>query len=71
MKHRIFDVGTQDCLIQSEKMNLAGPVTIKAGDVFERESISESAPRLVDVEISVGTTSTSLTKTTVPLYVGP
>jgi hypothetical protein len=69
IKHRIFDVGTQDCLIQSEKMNLTRPVTIKPGDVFERESISESVPKLVDIEISVGVTSTSLTKTTVPLYV--
>jgi hypothetical protein len=66
---RIFDVGTQDCLIQSEKMNLATPVNIKAGDVFERESISEGFPQLVDIEISVGTARTSLTKTTVPLYI--
>ena len=69
IKHRIFDVGTQNCLIQSEQMNLRTPVTIKSGDVFERESISESVPKLLDVEISVGATSTSLTKTTVKLYV--
>jgi hypothetical protein len=69
IKHRIFDVGPQDCLIQSEKMNLTTPVTIKPGDVFERESISESMPQLVDVEISVGATGASLAKTTVPLYI--
>jgi hypothetical protein len=71
IKHRIFDLGAQDCLIQSEKMNLATPVTIKPGVVFERESLSESKPQLVDTEISVGATSTSLTKTTVRLYVEP
>jgi hypothetical protein len=69
IKHRIFDVGAKDCLIQSEAMNLTTPVTIKPGDVFERERISESLPQLVDIEISVGATSTSLTKTTVPLFV--
>ena len=69
IKHRIFDVGTQDCLIQSEKMNLPRPVTIKSGEVFEREGISESVPKLVDIEILVGAASTALTKTTVPLYV--
>jgi hypothetical protein len=68
-KHRIFNVGNQDCLIQSEKMNFTTPVAIKPGEVFERESILESVPQLVDVEISVGATSTSLTKTTVPLYI--
>jgi hypothetical protein len=71
IKHRIFDLGTQDCLVQSEKMNLATPVTIKPGVVFERESLSDSKPQLVDTEISVGATSTSLTKTTVLLYVEP
>ena len=50
-------------------MNLPTPVAIKAGEVFERESISESVPQLVDIEILVGATSTSLTKTTVRLYV--
>lgn len=69
VKHRILDVGTQDCLIQSEKLNLTTPVTIKPGDIFERESITESMPQLVDVEISVGATGISLTKTTVPLYI--
>ena len=68
IKHRLFNVGTQDCLIQSKMMNLPAPVAIKAGDVFERESISESVPQLVDIEISVGATSTSLTRTTVRLY---
>jgi hypothetical protein len=69
IKYRIFDVGPQDCLIQSERINLMTPITIKSGDVFERESISEWVPQLVDIEISVGAISTSLTKTTVPLYV--
>lgn len=69
IKHRVFDVGTEDCVIQSEKMNLASPVTVKPGEALERESISESAPKLVDIEISVGATRNSLTKTTVPLYV--
>jgi hypothetical protein len=71
IKHRVFNVGTQGCLIQSEKMNVTTPVAIKPGDIFEREIISESGAKLVDIEISVGATSTSLTKTTVPLYVEP
>lgn len=44
IKQRFFDVGPQDCLIQSEKMKLTMPVTIKSGDVFDRESISEGVP---------------------------
>jgi hypothetical protein len=71
VKHRILDVGAQDCVIQSEKMKLVSPVTVKSGVVIEREDISEKTPKLVDVEISVGTTSTSLAKTTVPIYVQP
>jgi hypothetical protein len=51
-------------------MTLSGPVTIKPGDIFENESISESSPKFVDVEILVGVTPTSLSKATIPLYVG-
>jgi hypothetical protein len=69
IKHRIFDVGSRDCLIQSDRLNVPTPVTIKPGEIFERESISESVPQLVDIEMSLGATSTFLTKTTVPLYV--
>jgi hypothetical protein len=71
IKHRVFDVGTHDCVIQSERMKLASPVTVKSGDMIEKESISERPPKLVEIEISVGSTATSLTTTTVPLYVEP
>jgi hypothetical protein len=68
IRHQIFDVGPQDCQIQSERMNLTTPMIIKRGDVFERERISERVPELVDVEISVGATGVPSAKTTVRLY---
>lgn len=70
IKYRIFNIGAQNCVIQSERINLASPLTIKPGEIVEREQLSESAPKLNDVEISVGANSTSLTTTTVRLYVG-
>ena len=48
---------------------MSGPVTVKPGDIFEKESISESSPELADVEIFVGVNPTSLSKATIPLYV--
>ena len=38
IKHRLFNAGTQDCLIQSKMMHLSTPVAIKAGEVFGREA---------------------------------
>jgi hypothetical protein len=68
IKYRIVNVGAQNCAIQSEKMSLASPVSIKPGETLEKEKLSGGPPKLDDVEISVGPTSTSLTKTTVRLY---
>ena len=69
IKQRVFNVGTQNCEIQSEQIALSGPVTVKPSDIFENESISESSPKLVDVEILVGVNPTFLSKATIPLYV--
>jgi len=69
IKQRVFNVGTQNCEIQSEQITVSGPVTVKPGDIFEKESISESSPELADVEIFVGVNPTSLSKATIPLYV--
>jgi len=69
IKQRIFNSGSQDCVIKSEKINVANPATIKAGEVLEKERLTQSAPTLLDVEISVGATSGSLSTTNIPLYV--
>jgi hypothetical protein len=70
IKQRVFNVGTQNCFVQSEKVSLSGPFTVKPGDIFEQESISEGAPKLLDAEISVGVNPVFLSKATIPLYVG-
>jgi hypothetical protein len=69
IKQRVFNVGAQNCEIQSEQVTLSGPVNVKPGDIFEKESISESSPKLVDMEILVGVNPNSLSKATIPLYV--
>lgn len=71
IKHRIFNLGTHDCVIQSEKLNFASPVTVKPGEIVERESVSDTAPELTHAEILVGATGASLTTTSVPLYLEP
>lgn len=68
IKNRIFNVGSQDCVIQSKQLNVEDAVTVKPGDILERERVSEGPPKLVEVEISIGATGTSRTMTTIPLY---
>ncbi|HVS88236.1 MAG TPA: hypothetical protein VHF01_08430 [Candidatus Acidoferrum sp.] len=69
IKHRIFNVGSQNCVIQSEKIGLVSPVTIKPGDILEKERFSDGAPKLFEVQVSLGAASMPPTSTTIPLYV--
>jgi hypothetical protein len=70
IKQRVLNVGSQDCVFKSEKINVLNLSTIKPGEVLEREKLSEDAAKLLDVEISVGVSSSSLRTTTIPVYVG-
>jgi hypothetical protein len=69
IKHRIFNAGTESCVVQSEQLDASGPFTIGPGAIFEREIITEHAPYLADFEVSVGTASTTMEKTHIQLYV--
>src|SRR5664280_1690951 len=54
IKDRIFNAGTQGCIIQFGQISQKGPFTIGPGDVFEREWIIERVPVLVRSDLSVG-----------------
>jgi hypothetical protein len=54
IKHRIFNVGTQGCVIQSQTLNLENPTVIKPGETLDREQVFEHAPKLHDAVISIG-----------------
>jgi len=41
IKHRIFNVGTESCVVQSEQLDAKGPFTIGPGAIFEREMVAE------------------------------
>jgi hypothetical protein len=69
IKHRVFNIGSQSCAVQSAQLNPRGAVTVSAGDVFEREWISAKAPKLVDGDVSVGASNTPLRNVAVRLYV--
>jgi len=69
IKHRVFNIGSQSCVVQSAQLNPRGPVTVSAGDVFEREWISAKVPKLVDGDVSVGASNTSLKNVPVRLYI--
>lgn len=69
IKHRVFNIGSQSCVVQSAQLNPRGPVTVSAGDVFEREWISAKPPKLVDGDVSVGASNTPLKNVPVRLYV--
>jgi hypothetical protein len=68
IKHRVFNVGNQGCVVQSTQLNPKGPFALAPGDVFDREWIIEGPPKLVDGEVSVGTTNTTLKKAHIPIY---
>lgn len=69
IKDRVFNVGNQACVVQSAQLNPKGQFSIPAGDVFEREWIVERPPKLVDGELSVGATNTTLKTAPIRLYV--
>jgi hypothetical protein len=70
IKHRIVNIGTQDCVIQSQALNLGNPAIVKSGDTLDREHLSESAPKLLDAVISIGATEASRETTSIPIYSG-
>jgi hypothetical protein len=70
IKYRIFNVGAQDCVLQSKELEVDRPVTLKAGDLFEKEWVSKDPPTLTDVQISVGAVNAAPINTTAPAYLG-
>jgi hypothetical protein len=69
IKHRVFNAGSQPCVVQSAQLNPKGPFTVSAGDVFEREWITGKAPKLIDGVVSVGAINTPLKSVPIRLYV--
>jgi hypothetical protein len=69
IRYRFINSGAQDCVIQSTKLMVTSPSLIKVGEVLEKEAFSQNRPELLDIEISVGPTSSSITKTAVSAYV--
>jgi hypothetical protein len=70
IQHRIFNAG-QSCVVSSDQLDPKGPFTIGAGEVITRERLALSRPKLVQIEVSVGATGTTLKKTLIPLYAEP
>lgn len=68
IKHRIVNIGTQDCVIQSQALNLTNPATVKSGDTLDREHLSEYGPKLTDAVVSIGAAGTSAETTSIPIY---
>ena len=70
IQHRIFNAG-QSCVVQSDQLDPKGPFTVGAGETVTRERLALSRPKLIQTEVSVGATSTTLKKTLIPLYAEP
>jgi len=69
IKHRVFNAGSQPCVVQSAQLNPKGGFTVSPGDIFEREWITGKPPKLVDGVVSVGAVNTSLKDVPVRIYV--
>jgi hypothetical protein len=69
IKYSVFNIGSQGCVVQSAQLNPKGLFTIPAGEAFEREWIIERAPRVIDTEVSVGPTNSTLKDAPIRLYV--
>ncbi len=70
IQNRIFNVG-QSCVVKSDQLDPKGPFTIGAGDTVTREGLAQSRPKLVQAEVFVGVSNTTLKKTLIPLYAEP
>ena len=70
IQNRIFNAG-QSCVVKSDQLDPKGSFTIGAGDTVTRESLAQSRPKLVQTEVFVGATGTTLKKTLIPLYAEP
>jgi hypothetical protein len=69
IRHRIFNVGNRDCIIQSQTLKLENPTVIRPGDTLDREQVSEHAPKLTGVAISMGTAGAARETTSISIYV--
>jgi hypothetical protein len=70
IKHRIINIGTQDCAVQSQALNLESPTVVKSGETLDREHLSGHAPKFSDAVVSIGAVGNSRETTNVPIYVG-
>jgi hypothetical protein len=70
IEHRIFNAGPS-CVVKSDQLDPKGPLTIGAGDTVTRQRLAQSRPKLVQAEVFVGVTNTTLQKTLIPLFAEP
>jgi hypothetical protein len=70
IKHRIFNVGSRDCVIQSQTLKLENPTIIRPGDTLDREQVSEYPPKLLNVAISMSAGGAARETTSISIYVG-
>jgi hypothetical protein len=70
IQHRIFNAG-QNCVVKSDQLDPKGPFTVGAGEIVGRERLAQYRPKLVQSEVFVGATNTTLKKTLIPLYAEP
>jgi hypothetical protein len=69
IKYRLVNVGTGDCLVQSPAILLANPIMVRPGETLEKESYSQGKPKLTDVDVLLGSNSSSIAKGTAPVYI--
>jgi hypothetical protein len=69
IKYRVFNVGDHECILRSTLLNPKGLFTIQAGEVFDREWIIDRSPRVLDTEVSVGLTNSTLKSAPIRIYV--
>jgi hypothetical protein len=71
IKHRIINVGSNDCIVQSQALDLENPTIIKSGEALDREQMLEHAPKQRSAQMSLGLAQSSRETSTISVYVAP
>ena len=69
IKHRIINVGPNDCIVQSQAIDVGNPTVVKSGEVLDREQILEHAPKQRDAPMSLGTAQSPRETANITVYV--
>jgi hypothetical protein len=69
IKHRILNVGSKDCIVQSQAINLELPTVVKSGEALDREQVLARPPKQRDVPMSVGTAQSPRETSNITVYV--